>query len=202
MGMSLEDHGSRAYDHSALAPLISFGAHVIKATVRGRQRFGLGQGTLASDLPGTIHIGHQPGLGASIGDPTRISKRLAGQQVLLEQGAHVLNAGLIERGEKTGQSGARGQTLAAKQGHEFIGKWPKALVKGLQGWLSRERVADEDHDKIDEIVGAHTGTSKADSLGDGIEDAKLLENLSYRSHFSHPMWSGRQRLRRGLDGKG
>lgn len=54
--------------------------------MRSRQRLGLGQSALAHDLPGAIHIGNQPGLSTPIRDPSRISKRGAGQHVLPGEG--------------------------------------------------------------------------------------------------------------------
>ncbi len=43
---------------------------------------------------------------------------------------------------------------------------------------------------------------KADPLDDGGEDACLSEKLRKRCHFSHPVWGGRLRFWRGLDGNG
>jgi hypothetical protein len=97
MGMSLQHDGPGAHHFPAFASLMAFGAHALKAPMRGRQRFGLGQGALASDFAGSIDIDYQPGLLTPIGDATRISKRGAGQQILLKQGTQAFHAGLIER---------------------------------------------------------------------------------------------------------
>jgi len=136
--MGLQHHRSATHDFSAFAPLMAFGTHAVKATRRSRQGLGLGKDTLAGDFPGAIGIRDQPVLPAAIGDPPRISKGLAGEQVLLEQGPHLLDASLIQRGDKAGQSGARGQELAAKQGHKLVGKRHQTLVKGLQGLVHRK----------------------------------------------------------------
>jgi hypothetical protein len=157
MGRGLQHDGPGAHDVPALASLMTCGAHVVKATVRSRQRLGLGQGALASDVPGAIHIGNEAGRLTPIADPTWIRTRLAGPQVFREQGTEVLDTGLIQCGSKAGQSGARGQKLAATEGQELVGKRPKALVNDVQGRFTGERVADEDHHNIDEIVGSHAG---------------------------------------------
>jgi hypothetical protein len=47
MSMSLQHDGPGAHDFPALASLMAFGAHLVEATVRSRQRLGLGQGALA-----------------------------------------------------------------------------------------------------------------------------------------------------------
>lgn len=64
--------------------------------MRGRQRLGLGQGTLAGDLAGSIHIRNEPTLPAPIRDPARTGKWEAGQQILLGERAQALHAGLIQ----------------------------------------------------------------------------------------------------------
>ncbi len=96
MSMSLQDGGAGAHDFSPLASVVAFGAHPIKATMRSRQGLVLGQGTLASGLAGSIDIGNQPGLLAPILDPTGVSERSAGEQILLEQGTQAFHARLIE----------------------------------------------------------------------------------------------------------
>ena len=51
---------------------------------------------LPSGLAGSIDIGNQPGLLAPILDPTGVSERSAGEQILLEQGTQAFHARLIE----------------------------------------------------------------------------------------------------------
>jgi hypothetical protein len=58
----------------------------------------LGQSTLACRLAGPIDISNQPGLLTPIDDPTGVCKRLASQQILLEQGSQAFDAGLIQCG--------------------------------------------------------------------------------------------------------
>ncbi|HEY1348203.1 MAG TPA: hypothetical protein VGF67_01095 [Ktedonobacteraceae bacterium] len=91
---------------------------------------------------------------------------------------------------------------AFKEGQKRIGKGREALVKRLQRWLARKCIADEDHDTLDEIIGSHAGAGEANSLFNARQNARLAEDLGKRCHFSHPMGSGRHRLRRSLDGDG
>ena len=111
----------------------------------------LRQSTLASGLAGSIHISDQPGPFAPIHDPTRVNERHAGKQILLEQGTQVFHAGLIEGGQKAGECRAGRQAGAAKESHEYIGKRPQTVVKGSQCQLPRQRIADENHQKIDQL---------------------------------------------------
>jgi hypothetical protein len=94
--MSLKHNRTGTHDFSAFAPLVAFGAHLLKTAMRGRQRLVLGKGALASNLAGAIDIGNQPALLAPIFDPTRISKRRASKEIFLEQGSQAFHTGLIE----------------------------------------------------------------------------------------------------------
>ena len=63
---------------------------------------------------------------------------------------------LVEGGKKTGQGRAMGQLVATKEGHERFGKWLEPFVKcGSRVGSELQHIANENHDKIDEVVLRH-----------------------------------------------
>jgi hypothetical protein len=77
------------------------------------------------------------------------------QQVLQEEGAQGFDRELIQAGQKAGERGAMGQVLTAKEGHQGGGKRLEAIIEGLQGAFSTERIADEHGHEIDHIIAPH-----------------------------------------------
>src|SRR5260370_26054319 len=118
--MRLEDDGTGTHPFSPLACEVARRASLIETTMGSRQRLQLGKSPLPGSLPGPIDIHEKPRLRASVHDPTRESKRGAGQQILLEERAQGLDTRLIQRREEARKRRARGQAGAAKQGHEDV----------------------------------------------------------------------------------
>src|SRR5205823_9541685 len=56
---------------------------------------------------------------------------------------------------------ARGQLLAVEQGHEGLRKGEEPLVKLLQGAFGTDGVAEEDGEKVDDLVVPKAAASKA-----------------------------------------
>ncbi len=67
-----------------------------------------------------------------------------------------------------------GQTVAIKQGHERLGKRGKSFVKGEHGGFAGHRIADQDHDKIDEVVLTKARTGEPHLFLDLFQDPRCF----------------------------
>jgi hypothetical protein len=184
--MRLEQNRAGAYHFSPLAPLIARRARLIETTMGSRQCFRLRARTLPGSLPSSVHIDDQPGLCCPIEQAAGGSKRVAGQQILLKARSQVFHSTLIEGRKKTGKGRAMGQEVSTEQSHEGLGKWSKSFVKGQQGWLAGHRIANQDHDKIDEVILSKARTGEPHLLLDLFQDPRMREDLSKGCHFSQP----------------
>src|SRR6266851_2917489 len=92
-----------------------------------------------------------------------------------------------------------GQTVAAKEGHERLGKRGESFIKGQQGGFAGKGIADQDGNKIDHVVLTKACAGEAHLFLDDFEDSLMGKNLSKGSHFSHPGRSRGLRFRGNLD---
>jgi hypothetical protein len=92
-----------------------------------------------------------------------------GQMILLKKRAQGLDRGLIESGQKTAQRGAMGQGLPVEEGHKGRSKRGQSLVKGQQGGLTTDGISQQDHEEINDVIGAKTCTCKTYAVLDGLE---------------------------------
>src|SRR5712691_2626876 len=115
-------------------------------------------------------------------------ERLACHEICLNERPQCLHGRLIKRSKKARERRARGQAMATKERHEDFSKGQESLIKGFEGGFTTERVANEHHGKIDEIVVAKARSGKPYVFLKGFENPSMRENLSHRSHFSHPGW--------------
>lgn len=76
--------------------------------------------------------------------------------------------------------------MAAKQGHEHVGKGCKPFVKGQQRWFAGNYIADQHGDKIDEIVVPKAGAGKPHLVLNGVLDPRVREHARKDGHFSQP----------------
>ncbi len=136
------------------------------------------QSALASGGPCAIHIHDQPGCSRAITQLAWGRQWAAGKQILLKEGAQGLNRGLIKSGKKAREGRPVGELLAVKESHKRFSKGVEALIKGLQGRFARNGVAQEHHDKVDQVVLAKARPGEAHLLLNGLKDARMRENLS------------------------
>ena len=78
------------------------------------------------------------------------------------------------------------KALAAKEGHEGLGKWGETITKIEQGRFSAEGIANEHGDEIDHFIGAKSGTSKAHPLLKRFQETGLGQHLRHDGGFSKP----------------
>ncbi len=79
-----------------------------------------------------------------------------------------------------------GELLATKEGHKRVGKGQKPFVKGLQCGFAGDRIADQNHHKIEEVVLPKARTGEAHLLLNLFQGSRMLQNLSKGGDFSHP----------------
>src|SRR6266487_1337653 len=92
-----------------------------------------------------------------------------------------------------------GQKVSTEQGHEWLGKRSKSFVKGPQGRLTGYCIADQDGDKIDEVVLTKARSGEPHLVLDLFQDPRMGKYLSKGCHFSHPGRSRRRRFWSNLD---
>jgi len=191
MGMRLKHNRSGTNHFSPLPSVIARRADSLKPAVGSRQRIGLRQCSLTSRLPGSIHIDYQPLLARPIEEAARRRKRLTSKQILVKERAERFHTALIKSRKKARQGCAMRQAVTAEEGHIGSGERGEPFVKGKQGWFPRQGVADQDGDKINEIVLAEAGTGETHLFGDGGECALVGKHPSKSGYFSHPGRHGR-----------
>ena len=77
--------------------------------------------------------------------------------------------------QKARERRAGGQSLAVEQGHEGLCKRQKLLIEALQCPFAAESVAEEDGQKIDDLVVPETAAGQAHLRTDGRQDALLAQ---------------------------
>jgi hypothetical protein len=90
--------------------------------------------------------------------------------------------------------------VAPEERHKRLGKRGKPLKEGFERWLTTDRVAEQDGDKVQHVEGAGATTGETHALADRVEMALLGKVASEQDDFGKP---GRNRgcfLRRGRDG--
>jgi hypothetical protein len=84
----------------------------------------------------------------------------------LKEGTQGLDGRLIKGSKKAAERGARRQFGSAEEAHKGRGEGCQTLVELFQGGFSAERIADENDDKVNRVVGPEATASKADLQGD------------------------------------
>ena len=75
----------------------------------------------------------------------------ASEQILEKEGEPRLDCGLIKRGEKATERRACWQAISSKERHERACPGLETLVKGFQGPLTADGIAEKDGEKIDQL---------------------------------------------------
>lgn len=91
------------------------------------------------------------------------------------------------------------ELIALEQRHEGRRKGSETRVKGLQRRLSTKGIADEDCQKIDDLILSETRTRKADFCLDEVEQSERFQNLRNQDHFCEPARQARGRLWRKVE---
>ena len=60
------------------------------------------------------------------------------------------------------------------------------MRKRLRAWAPRERVTDQDGDKVDDVIRSEPWASKVDPFLDGVEHAEVGQCTSHDCHFAKP----------------
>jgi hypothetical protein len=136
--------------------------------------------------PCSIYIHHDPMLTETIPQTTWRVERLACHEIVLKERPKCLHGRLIKRSKKARERRARGQAMATKKRHKDFAKGQESLIKGFEGGFTTQRVADEHHGKIDEIVATKARSGKPYVFLKGFEDTSMREAMRHRPHFSHP----------------
>ena len=184
--MRLEQDRAGAHDFSPFTPQVARSANLVEATMGGGQRLHLRERTLTGGLSRPIHIHDHPLLTRPVEQATGRSKWFPSEQIFLKERAECLHTCLVKGCKKAGKRRAMGQVMTPKEGHKRVGKRDEPFIKGQQGGFARNCIADEHHDKIDEVIVTKARAGKPDSLLDGFEQTQMSENLSEGGHFSQP----------------
>src|SRR5258706_1128047 len=129
---------------------------------------------LPCGLPGSVYIDDQPWLSLPIPDAAwRGGEWRSSDQIFLKHSAQRFHGWLIQGRQKTAERRAMGETLTTKQRHESARKRHESRVKGFECGFSGEDVADEDGDKVNDVIRSEAWTSKADSFLDVCVPAKM-----------------------------
>ena len=101
--------------------------------------------------------------------------------------------------KKARECRARGQSLAAEQGHEGLRKRQELLIELLQRAFAADGVAEEHGEKIDDLVVPEAAAGKAHLRADGRKDALLAKIGDDQRYLPEPGRGRGDRLGRGLD---
>jgi len=93
-----------------------------------------------------------------------------GEQILQKEHAQGFNSRWGEAGQKATERRAAGQLLPVEQGHEWFGERSQPFIEGFEGPFAADRIAEEDRQKVDDLVMPKTPSCKADTLLDGGKD--------------------------------
>ncbi len=73
-----------------------------------------------------------------------------------------------------------GKLLATKERQKRFGKGQQPLIKCLERGFAGNRIANEHHDKIDQIIGPKACSGKTHLLLNGFQKTSMREHLSPR----------------------
>jgi hypothetical protein len=80
-----------------------------------------------------------------------------------------------------------GQVFAAKERNIGRSKWLYPFVKGLQRLFCADRIANEDGEKINELIRSASRTGKTNLFLNAFENARCGQDLGYDGNFSKPV---------------
>ena len=89
-----------------------------------------------------------------------------------------------------------GKLVTVKQGHEGRGKGLHPLVEGFQRAFTADGIAEEDGEKVDDLVAPEAPPRKAHALTDGGQDTLLPKMLDDQRGFAKPRGRREDRLRK------
>ena len=148
-GMRLQDGGPRSHDFPSFPPEIAFGRDLLQSSPRLGQGGPMRQGTLSCGRLGAIDIHDQPRLATAIPEPTWTGMLSPREHIFLKDLTERFDSARGNGGKETAEGGTMRKALAAKEGHEGLGKWGETITKIEQGRFSAEGIANEHGDEID-----------------------------------------------------
>ena len=75
------------------------------------------------------------------------------------------------------------QAMSPKESHKRLGPRSEPFVKRLQRGFARKNIADQDSDKIDQIIRAEACPSETHLFLNGFQKTSMREHLSKDRHF-------------------
>jgi hypothetical protein len=167
--VGLADHGPRAHHLPALAPRVAWSTDIIQPAKGGRESFALGQSALTGRLSRAIQVKDHPGGSGSIQQIpgvwfVRAAPKRAAEQIVEEEGTQRFDRLRGQRGQKAREGRAGREPITGKQGHEGRGKGPHPFVEGFQGAFPAEGVAEEDGEKVNDVIAPKAAPGKVHAL--------------------------------------
>ncbi len=169
--MGLTNDGAGAHHLSTLTPFVARSTDVIQPAKGRGECFCLGQGTLAGCLTGAIEIKDHPGVSCSIHQTPGllligVVREWATEHIIEKKRAHSFNGRLGQCCQKAREGRAGGELVTVKESHEGDRKGLEPLVEGFQGGFPADGIAEENREKIDDLVVPETTPRKAYTLAD------------------------------------
>ncbi len=128
-----------------------------------------------------------------------VFRERAAEQIVQKQGAQGFDWLLSQSRQKAREGRASWELITVKQGHEGRGKGLQPLVEGFQRAFTADGVAEEDGEKVDDLIVPEAPPRKAHALTDGGKDALLTKMLDDQSGFAKPGGRHEDGLGRSLD---
>src|SRR5260370_38897112 len=94
----------------------------------------------------------KPLLPRPVPQATSLVERGSRSQILLKERAPRFHSRLIKSGKKAREGRTVRKTMATNERHKRFGKRHKPFIKGKPRGFARNCIANEHHDKIDEVV--------------------------------------------------
>lgn len=185
--MRLQHGGACANHFSAFAARVARGRHLSQTTMRLWQRWQVRKSPLTSRLSGAIHIDHHVLLIAAIPDATWTGKRRCALKEIVETvPAECLHGWLIQGSEEARKSRARREAVTPKECRHVVLKRSQAIIQGLEGPFSTERIAQQHKHEINGVIGSKASTSTLHLLVQSRKNPHLREDVSEHGNFLHP----------------
>ena len=73
-----------------------------------------------------------------------------------------------------------------EQGHERTREGLEAIIEGFQGGLAADGIAQQDNDKINDVILPEPPPCKAHALSKRRKHAKASERMGHEGHFTEP----------------
>ena len=161
--------------------------------------WGSDQGALTGSLTCAVNIKDEQAMAGTVNEPAEVvpAEAMLAEVMakLLAQGAQT---GPIDVRQQAAVGGAMGHLVTPKERHERRGEGLQAVEERLERGLTTKRIAEEDGDEVDHVVGASATASEADMLPN-VQDAALGEMVGQQDQFGEPGWDRRNIVRIGAD---